>query len=99
MLCFLSGTGEALERELLRDLVVVAVDREEVRDQHRDEDDDDPRPSRNFVIATTNSTISVSVAPSPLTNAPRRQPGFRSRRHLMTMPACDSVNDTKTPSM
>ena len=56
-------------------------------------------PSLNFVIATTKSTTSVSTAPRPLTNAPTRQPGFRSRRHLMTMPACDSVNDTKTPSM
>ena len=56
-------------------------------------------PSRNFVIDTTKSTTSVSVAPTPLTNAPRRQPRVRSRRHLMTMPVWDSVNDTKTPSM
>ena len=35
----------------------------------------------------------------PLTHALVRQPGPPSRRQWTTMPACDSVNETKTPIM
>ena len=56
-------------------------------------------PSAALVIATMTRTMAVTSAPKPFTNALERQPGPRVWRQWMTMPACESVNDTKTPIM
>ncbi len=56
-------------------------------------------PSAAFVLATITSTIAVTTAPIPLTTALVRQPGSRSLRQWITIPNCDSVNETNTPIM
>ena len=56
-------------------------------------------PSCAFVAATTINTTPVTIAPTRLMAALDRQPGVRKRRHHTTIPAWDSVNDTKTPIM
>ena len=56
-------------------------------------------PSCAFVTATTTSTMPVTTAPKPLIEALVLQPGPRNRRQCATIPACDSVKDTKTPIM
>ena len=56
-------------------------------------------PSNALVVATMISTIPVTTAPKPLMAALVRQPGVLNFRQWMTIPACDSVNDTKTPIM
>ncbi len=54
-------------------------------------------PSVNFVIEMTTSTTAVATAPSPLITRPSFQPGSRSRRWRLAIPACESVNDVNTP--
>ena len=56
-------------------------------------------PSAAFVTATITRTTPVTSAPNPFTNALVRQPGPPTRRQCTTMPAWDSVNETKTPIM
>ena len=64
-------------------------------------------PSRNLVISTTISTAPVRTMPKVLIardrNICRRRFGSRwvrsSRFQCRIMPACDSVNDTNTPTM
>ena len=56
-------------------------------------------PSCDFVTATMIKTIAVTVAPKPLIAALERQPGVLNDRQWITMPACESVNDTNTPIM
>jgi hypothetical protein len=41
----------------------------------------------------------VTTAPKPLMQALVFQPAFRCSRQWITMPVCDSVNDTNTPIM
>ena len=56
-------------------------------------------PSSNLVMVTTTSTTPVSMAPTPLSSACHCHPSSRSRRHFKTMPACESVKETNTPTM
>ena len=56
-------------------------------------------PSAAFVVATMPRTIAVTMAPNPLMAALVRQPASRVLRQWMTIPNCESVNDTKTPIM
>jgi hypothetical protein len=56
-------------------------------------------PSSVFVTATMIRTMPVTLAPNPLTAALVFQPGCRVFRQWITMPVCDSVNDTNTPIM
>ena len=51
----------------------------------------------NFVIPMTTSTMPVAIAPRPLISRPSRQCGSLIRRCRLAMPACDSVNEVKTP--
>ena len=55
-------------------------------------------PLVNFEIMTTSSTTKVATAPTALMTTPRCQPGSRTLRWCTTMPACDSVNATNTPT-
>ena len=64
-------------------------------------------PSRNFVTSTVSSTTPVMIAPKPLIDWARRirrravgSVSVRSSRfQCRTMPVCDSVNDTNTPTV
>ncbi len=51
------------------------------------------------MTATMISTMPVTTAPKPLIIALVFQPGSCVLRQWITMPACDSVNDTNTPIM
>ena len=55
-------------------------------------------PSTNFTVATTISTTNVSTAPTPLSDARHAQPRLRSPSQCRTIPACDSVKHTNTPT-
>ena len=54
-------------------------------------------PSANFVIAITTVTTAVVIAPKPLIRRPWRQPGSRSLRWRLAIPAWESVNEVNTP--
>ena len=64
-------------------------------------------PSRNLVMSTMTSTVPVSTMPNVLMARERiirrRLLGSRSVRsnrfQCRIMPACDSVNETNTPTM
>ena len=56
-------------------------------------------PSSVLVTATMIRTTPVTSAPKPLIIALLFQPGSLSFRQWITMPACDSVNETNTPIM
>src|SRR5664280_2275477 len=55
-------------------------------------------PLKNFSYATTRKTTPVRMAPNPLTRLRHAQPELLSLRQWMTMPACDSVKQMKTPT-
>ena len=50
-------------------------------------------------MATMTSTMPVTIAPNPLMSALVFHPGVCAFFQWMTMPACDSVNETNTPIM
>ncbi|OGL04311.1 MAG: hypothetical protein A3I03_05745 [Candidatus Rokubacteria bacterium RIFCSPLOWO2_02_FULL_68_19] len=52
----------------------------------------------NLLTAITRATAPVTVAPMPLTARRRCHPGPRCASQWRTMPACDSVNEMKTPT-
>ena len=54
-------------------------------------------PLVNLVTIWISETHAVATAPIPLSVARRRQPGSLLRTQCTTMPACDSVKQTKTP--
>ena len=54
-------------------------------------------PCVNFVIPMTISTVPVAIAPRPLISRPSRQCGSLIRRCRLAIPACDNVNEVKTP--
>ena len=54
-------------------------------------------PWSNLEIAMTTTTTAVTIAPTPLIKALRRQPGPRPVNQWRTMPDCDSVNEVNTP--
>ena len=55
-------------------------------------------PCVNFVAAMMTATTPVAVAPTPLMAVARFQPGSRLARQCTTMPSCDSVKPTNTPT-
>jgi hypothetical protein len=54
-------------------------------------------PCVNLAWMTSTATSPVAIAPAPLTAARRCQPGSRRSAQYRTIPACESVNATKTP--
>ena len=54
-------------------------------------------PSANFVMAITAATTKLRKQPKPLIATPLRQPGSRSRRWCLVMPACERVKPVNTP--
>ena len=52
----------------------------------------------NLTLATTSRTTKVSVPPIALTVARHHQPESRRVNQWRTMPACDSVKQTNTPT-
>ena len=56
-------------------------------------------PSSVFVTATMTRTMPVTIAPNPLIAALDFQPSVFFWRQWITIPACDSVNEMKTPIM
>ena len=55
-------------------------------------------PPLNFSVTTIARTTRVSRAPKALTSIRQRQPGSRVRTQCRTMPPCDSVKHTNTPT-
>ncbi len=56
-------------------------------------------PAVNFVIAMTEKTMPVVIAPTALMTADRFQLGSSLKRNqCSTIPACDSVKHMNTPS-
>ncbi len=52
----------------------------------------------NLVTAMTTATTPVATAPTPLMTSRRRQPARARVHQCRTMPACDRVNEMKTPT-
>ena len=55
-------------------------------------------PPANLVVVMITATPAVAIAPAPLMARLPRQPGSRTRHQCLTMPDCDSVKETKTPT-
>ncbi len=56
-------------------------------------------PDRNFELATIRAMTPVVAAPRPLIASPSRQPGSRRCHQRRTMPDCESVKATNTPTV
>ena len=54
-------------------------------------------PSTNFVTAMITATTADRKAPKALIAVPLRQPGSRSRRWCLVIPAWDRVKPVNTP--
>ena len=55
-------------------------------------------PCVNFVPRIMTATTAVATAPRALIKRPVFQPNSFTRSQCLTMPDCDSVNETKTPN-